>query len=722
MLPRTLATLLTLIAAAATADDLAQKHRAVADQLLVAIRQQADQDAVAIDTGPAGDETRVDLLKQLDVVLAQQKAAAAERVDLDNQLAELVRRGEDVAAADEIDDQPVDIIAADNLDDSIDSLIARSEAIRDNQREAQKAIETAAQTVRSRGAALRLAKEREPDADHAVAQLELQLAQEWLTLRKAQARAEAIRGEIHELQLQDLTRRRDAIAGNVRFTQDVLDEQLAEIATRELELTLSAQRIARDLQYAERRWLTARQEVDEASSPTAGQLARVEALKTNQATIQLEAALTGDRLQRLPILSMTWKRRYLVASGSTRATQRREWLAEARSGLEGWQRDRRSRESKLADARSRLAGVTAAYETAGDDQAEVRRWLSLRREAINRQIELLGASVIAIEADSGAPERLAVQIQGRPGRGLNDWAVAAWEAITRIWNYELTIIEDTALTVGKVISTLLFLLLGYLAARWLSHVIASRLDKFGVADAGAHAIESLSFYALLIGFGLASLRYANVPLGVFTFLGGAIAIGIGFGSQNILNNFISGLILLAERPIKAGDLIDLDGTYGNVTKIGARSTQIRTGENTDIIVPNSKFLENNVINLTRLDDRLRTSIAIGVAYGSDLGEVVERLKAAAAEVDSVLDRPAPAVWFNDFGDNALLFQVNFWITARTVMQMRKAETEVRMAIDRHFREAGISIAFPQRDLHLHTSEPIDLRLVDSQSERIRRAA
>ena len=131
-------------------------------------------------------------------------------------------------------------------------------------------------------------------------------------------------------------------------------------------------------------------------------------------------------------------------------------------------------------------------------------------------------------------------------------------------------------------------------------------------------IESLSFYALLVAFGLAALKYANVPLTVFTFLGGAIAIGVGFGSQNILNNFISGLILLAERPIKVGDLIQLGETYGNVTKIGARSTQIRTGENLDIIVPNSKFLENDVTNLTRRDDRLRTSISVGVAYGSPL--------------------------------------------------------------------------------------------------------
>ena len=267
---------------------------------------------------------------------------------------------------------------------------------------------------------------------------------------------------------------------------------------------------------------------------------------------------------------------------------------------------------------------------------------------------------------------------------------------------------------GKVVSILLFFVFGYLAASWLSRLLGYRLPKLGVDEAGAHAIESLSFYVMLILFSLAALRYANVPLTVFTFLGGAIAIGVGFGSQNILNNFISGLILLAERPIKAGDLIQVGETYGNVKSIGARSTTIRTGENQDIIVPNSKFLENDVTNLTRRDDRLRTSINVGVAYGSPLEEVLRLLELAASDCSSVDDRPKPFVWFTDFGDNSLAFQVHFWVHARSVAAMRKVESEVRMNIDRLLREANIVIAFPQRDLHIQSQSPIEFRLVGEE--------
>ena len=264
---------------------------------------------------------------------------------------------------------------------------------------------------------------------------------------------------------------------------------------------------------------------------------------------------------------------------------------------------------------------------------------------------------------------------------------------------------------------MLFLFFGFLAARWLSRLLGNRLPNLGVDEAGAHAIESLSFYVLLIAFGLAALKYANVPLTIFTFLGGAVAIGVGFGSQNILNNFISGLILLAERPIKAGDLIKVGETYGNVKSIGARSTTIRTGENQDIIVPNSKFLENEVTSLTRRDDRLRTSISVGVAYGSPLETVIRLLEQSAADCPKVDDRPKPFVWFNDFGDNALAFQLHFWIHAKSVTAMRKVETEIRLSVDRYFRDAGITIAFPQRDLHLSSDAPIEFRLVDDMQER-----
>ncbi|MBI2479359.1 MAG: mechanosensitive ion channel, partial [Planctomycetia bacterium] len=228
---------------------------------------------------------------------------------------------------------------------------------------------------------------------------------------------------------------------------------------------------------------------------------------------------------------------------------------------------------------------------------------------------------------------------------------------------------------------------------------------------GAAAMQSLSFYVLLICFTLTALKFVNVPLTMFTFLGGAIAIGVGFGSQNIVNNFISGLILLAERPIKVGDLIQIDDLYGNVEQIGARSTIIRTGNNLDIIVPNSTFLENNVVNLTRGDDKLRTNVKVGIAYGSPTREATKLMKHAAVEHGRILNSPEPFVWFTEFGDNSLNFEVHFWVKVRSISDRTRIESDIRYRIDQLFRDAGVTIAFPQRDIHIDATTPIPVRML-----------
>jgi small-conductance mechanosensitive channel len=230
---------------------------------------------------------------------------------------------------------------------------------------------------------------------------------------------------------------------------------------------------------------------------------------------------------------------------------------------------------------------------------------------------------------------------------------------------------------------------------------------------------------MVVCCGFISLELVHIPLTVFTFLGGAIAIGVGFGSQNILNNFFSGLILLAEQPVRVGDLVDLDGLCGIVEKIGTRSTRVRTGSNVEIIIPNSKFLENNVTNWTLTDTRMRLAVRVGVAYGSSPAEVQQILQRAVTGCDAILPSPAPFVIFSDFGDNALMFDVHFWTDVRSMTQARIVESNVRLAIDRFLAESQIAIAFPQRDIHLDTARPLEVRMLpiaEDDSMRVYRNA
>lgn len=700
-----------------TRDD---RQAAIASQLRIAMLQEeaAESPANLPAANAAADESEIELLKQIEVTIAQQKTMATSLNDLQTKQTELEQELSRLMTGTVEDGPPFSIILLDQLNDSVASNKAKQEAREGSLIAARESVERAhliLETEKKNKRQLADSENVDDQAKTEIAQRKVQLAEETLVLRRQELAIEEAGEQIWKLTTDLDEAKLEIVKSGVIFSRQTLIEKTAELDVRESELKRKAELIQSEQQYAERRWLTARQELDSTVSPPVGLVQRVESLKTIQQTIQIEQSVVNQRLQRLPMMRAAWERRYLVASNQATRQERYQWLEDTKTQLEQLDREKRSRELKLSEARETLASISAKSDDLQPEDQAMKRWTESTYQSLAKQVELFNSSILGIESASRALTRLEIEIEGTPSRSLAEWWEDSWAAIKRLWNYELAAIDDTSLTVGKCLSSLLFLIFGYFAAHWLSSLLGRRLPNLGVDEAGAHAMESLSFYVLLMGFGLAALKYAHVPLTVFTFLGGAIAIGVGFGSQNILNNFISGLILLAERPIKAGDLIQVGDTYGNVKSIGARSTTIRTGENQDIIVPNSKFLENEVTNLTRRDDRLRTSISVGVAYGSPLEEVIRLLELAAAESSQVDERPKPFVWFNDFGDNALAFQLHFWIRAKSVSAMRKAETEVRLNVDRHFRENGISIAFPQRDLHLSSEAPIEFKMVRDQA-------
>ncbi len=283
---------------------------------------------------------------------------------------------------------------------------------------------------------------------------------------------------------------------------------------------------------------------------------------------------------------------------------------------------------------------------------------------------------------------------------------------SEFWNHSLVQVGGEAITVGNILLAVMLLALGYFISKILSRLIARTLGKRLGLDTGARdAVQTLGFYLLFVVFAFTSLNLVQFPLTIFTIAGGAAAIGVGFGSQNLMNNFISGLILHLERPIRVGDLVSVEGTHGIVEAIGARSTRIRTTGNTQMIVPNSFFLQNSLVNFTLSDDVVRTQITVGIVYGSPTREAERLILRALSEHERVLRDHEPRILFTDFGDNALIFEALFWLRARTMLERREVESDVRFRIDDLFREAGIVIAFPQRDVHLDTTRPLAVTLV-----------
>jgi small-conductance mechanosensitive channel len=180
-----------------------------------------------------------------------------------------------------------------------------------------------------------------------------------------------------------------------------------------------------------------------------------------------------------------------------------------------------------------------------------------------------------------------------------------------------------------------------------------------------------------------------------------LGIGVGFGLQNIVNNFISGLIILLERPIKIGDRIEVGSIEGDVVKIGGRSTTVLTNDNISVIVPNSKFILENVVNWSHNERTVRFRIPVSVAYGSDIKLVEKSLLEVAKDNPDILDNPEPAVRFLEFGDSGLLFELRAW-TMTLIHKKGKLISALNFAIYEKFKEHNIEIPFPQRDIHIRS--------------------
>jgi potassium-dependent mechanosensitive channel len=291
--------------------------------------------------------------------------------------------------------------------------------------------------------------------------------------------------------------------------------------------------------------------------------------------------------------------------------------------------------------------------------------------------------------------------------------LAQFDIFSFIWNFQLFITDGGApVTVGLLAKGLLFLSLGYFLSSWIARVVDRRVLSRTKLDAPMRStLRKLVFYLLFFVCSLSILHLIHFPIAIFTVMGGALAIGVGFGTQNIVNNFISGIILMLDRPVKVGDIIDVDGIRGEIEEIGARSSAIRRFDNTHILVPNSKFLEQNVVNWTLADDVVRSSVKIGVAYGSDVEKVRRLLLEVAKNCPRVLPDPEPIVLFQDFGDSALIFELFVFSKLSGPMQIEGVASDLRFEMDRVCKTESISIAFPQMDVHLVSTHPLRVQQV-----------
>jgi small-conductance mechanosensitive channel len=537
------------------------------------------------------------------------------------------------------------------------------------------------------------------------------------------------------------TRRLNAVGTAIDLPRADLDKMLAEIDARrrnaesDLERAVKASAAATNAASgAEARLAAARQPAAgavAAPSDTAELERDLAAAREAASTASQRVFLLREYLLQLDGEKAGWEARAAAISlhDPLRARAAYERLTESLAGLRA---TKQYLEQQLANTDSRLRDEEARQRMATHTETAASRLLieALRQ----RQRDLRKALDDALPLErlianfrADFEDRRAASVSARL---MDGWAEASLAA-RGVWTYELFAIDDSfetadgrkiavsrSVTVGKTFGAALIVLVGY----WFSRFVVRRIERRAVAAGratpqGAALVRKWILFVVAAILGLVALVSASIPLTAFAFLGGALAIAAGFGLQTLLKNLVSGVMLLIERPLRLGDLVEVDGIRGRVTEIGIRASTIRSADGIESMIPNSRFLEGNMTNWTYSSPQARQTIVVGVAYGSPLRKVSETLVHVLERHGHVLKQPAPQVYAEEYGDNAISFSLTYWVEMTEQGDTRRVKSDLLLMIDAAFTEAGIAIPFPQRDVHLSTAGPVPVQIVDAASDR-----
>lgn len=543
-----------------------------------------------------------------------------------------------------------------------------------------------------------------------------------------QERAAASRSRLGLLQRQLVI----ADAG-AKFTQADLDQVTVELERGRVQLERELAEAQTRRNAAVRALETVREEMrlakDRPDSPPAAALRAQELILAREA--QLEAADTATRVLRLMLEGGNMERAMWEMRFAAYDSRSVETLRESGRRLEGvirrlnlWREHERQQldvsPSQIELQQTRLNGLAPDSDL-----------LPLARErlaALGERDRLQLRFVRAIQHMEHLTQRWKEGLHVAEGRlpfngRVQNLFSDARSFLQKLWTFELFIAEDTitvdgqkitgtrSVTLGKIVMAVFILVAGIWITGLISRIIEPIIiRRFKIEANQAGLIRRWLRAVMVVCLVLFSLVSVKIPLTIFAFAGGALAIGLGFGMQNVLKNFVSGLILLFERPFRVGDVLDVGGQKGTVNSIGLRASVLQLWDGTETLIPNSFLLENNVTNWTYSNCKVRFAVTVGVAYGSDARQVIQLLEEVAGRHGVVEKEPKPQVLFTEFGDSTLTFELRFWVDVAKA-NAAQVSSDLRLMLAGSFAEHGIVIDFPQRDIHLHATRPIQVQVV-----------
>jgi small-conductance mechanosensitive channel len=529
------------------------------------------------------------------------------------------------------------------------------------------------------------------------------------------------------------------------LSQVDLNKKLEQLSKRQLELDGEIALAVRSTQTAESQLQSTRERLKKLSAEidigakVEGASHELERIQQILEADSVESQVTSSNLRTLRLLALSvvserqaWELRYQVGHTEDPVALKQA-VVDVKQGMERLSLWRKYLKSELDTIRIHLdnqAKKLANWQSGYGEQKQEQR----KRAAFESQEKLLRRALSELnDLDSSLINMLDLLEQKNVNASLTEklktFYADSIALVTAFSDFELLAIDDSiivegrkisgkrSVTVSKVVKLIVILALGL----WLVSLITahgSRRVKRWQPTQASSGLLSLRLFTLvavvvIIVFALISV---HIPLTVFTFFGGALAIGVGFGAQNIINNFISGLILLTERSIRLGDMVEIEGELSRVTQIGSRCCQVHRLDGIDMLIPNSSLLENNVINLTLSDQRLRCTISVGIAYGMPVRKALALVETVLAENIQVLKTPAPDVYLQEFGESALSLRVDFWVDLLLQPNRTRLMSDVRLRIGELFSENGILLAFPQRDVHLDITHPVQVELASGVNQ------
>lgn len=696
---------------ATRAEAIRRQRRAIADEIKAladAAGSNSAQGSVSDEATKTGKSAAspevVTSLKALDALLVQHEALLEQRRQLEAELKQADEATKTLQEFGPDEPKPYSFLLLDELEDRLAVEKDRQVAIKSDVKLAERLLEGAHEELNSAATAKHekpakqaAAVEHGPAAPAGglnVADLPLAVPREKVRIKQLGVEVQKLKLDVCQAAQQELGKKIELIKKDVVFSSPDREKQFDRLADKEAQLRRRRQQVQSQLQIAD---ADQAQQLEQLTaqdpSPKVIDAAKA-AWRTAVDSYQAEVLLLDQQLESLGDVRRFWKRRYELATRKIEPDKLTHWRDDAGELADQLHDTARSLEHRREAVNADLAAGTGRDAAPGHEPAAdqgLAHWRDFRADRLKDLRDLIDQRLAEIKATERTLGRFQDELKAKLKAVPGAWPGTLAGLGRAVLGYKVVGSDEQSVTIGSVLLLLTYIVIGMLTASFISRVILYRLLlRVGMHRGTADALHTIGFYLLCIFFGVLAFQMLQIPLAAFAFLGGAAAIAVGFGGQDIMNNFMSGIILLTEQPIRVGDVIELSSTQGVVQHIGLRSTRIRTQNNHELIVPNKNLLDEQVTNLTLSDNFVMASVTVCLDRTVAVTPAMLQMHEVVFLHPMVIKSPRPVVLLKEFDPYWSTFEICFWLEYASYMKCAMVQSQVLETISNLFPEKEAS--------------------------------